>query len=314
VTRHLALVGPTSIGKSELALLVATALGDVEIVSLDSMQVYRGMDIGTAKPTHAERAMVRHHIVDVADPSEVWSVARTQELARIAIADIEARGRRALLVGGTGLYVRAVVDDLEIPGQNLAVRDHWLHATADASGLAAAYARLVALDPVAATHIEPNNRRRLVRALEVIEVTGRAFSSFGPGFTTYDRPALDVTLVGLWRPGPVLARRIATRFATMRAAGLVDEVRGLLARPGGLSVTAAQAIGYSETVAHLRGEESSLDAAFDRAVVRTRQFARRQRVWFRRDPRIQWIAGADNPKELVPAILAAWPESVPVTT
>jgi tRNA dimethylallyltransferase len=314
VTRHLALVGPTATGKSELALEVAAAAADVEIVSLDSMQVYRGMDIGTAKPTPAQRAAVPHHLVDVADPAEVWSVARTQRLARAAIADIETRGQRALLVGGTGLYVRAVVDDLAIPGQDLDIRARWFAATADESGLAAAHARLRSLDPVAAEHIEPNNRRRIVRALEVIDLTGRPFSSFGPGFGVYQRPVVDVTLVGLWFPRPVLAERIASRFAAMRAAGLVDEVRTLLARPGGLSLTAAQAIGYAEAIAYLRGDEPTLDGALARAVQRTRQFARRQRMWFRRDPRVHWIAGSENPREVLPAILATWTDSVPATT
>jgi tRNA dimethylallyltransferase len=311
VTRHLALVGPTATGKSALALALAAATSDVEIVSLDSMQVYRGMDVGTAKPTRAERAAVPHHLVDVADPDDVWSVARTQHLARIAVADIEARGKRALLVGGTGLYVRAVVDDLDIPGQDLDVRARWLAATADDCGLAAAYARLHALDPVAAAHIEPNNRRRLVRALEVIDITGRRFSSFGPGFGVYQPPVLDVTLLGLSVPPAELAERISTRFAAMRGAGLVDEVRDLLARPHGLSPTAAQAIGYAEAIAYLRGEEPTLDAAFARAVQRTRQFARRQRVWFRRDPRVHWIAGSADPRQLVPEILATWTDSVP---
>jgi tRNA dimethylallyltransferase len=314
VTRHLALVGPTASGKSDLALAIAGAHADVEIVSLDSMQVYRGMDIGTAKPTATERAAIPHHLIDVVDPDETWSVARTQMLARAAITDIEARGRRALLVGGTGLYVRAVVDDLEIPREDLDVRERLRRETADAGGLARGYARLNACDPGAAALIEPNNQRRIVRALEVIEVTGRPFSSFGPGFGAYAPPVLDVTLVGVWLPRAVHAARVAARLGAMRDAGLLDEVRGLRARPRGLSRTAAQAIGYRETLAHLTGAEPSLDAAFEQAIQRTRRFARRQRMWFRRDPRVQWFAAAENPQEARPAILATWRDSVRATS
>ena len=296
MTRHLALVGPTASGKSALALAIARAAGDVEIVSLDSMQVYRGLDIGTAKPTAAERAEVVHHLVDVADPAEEWSVRRTQQGAREAITAIEARGRRALLVGGTGLYVRAVVDELTIPPTDPAVR-----AAIDAEAardLGAAYARLTHADPAAAARMEPGNRRRIVRALEVIELTGRPFSSFGPGIDDYGPPAIDVTLLGVAVEPADLARRIEVRFAAMRAAGLVDEVRALADRP--LSRTAREAIGYREVLAHLAGE-MSLDDALDAAVRRTRRFARRQRVWFRRDPRIQWIE-AEGP---VPALVGA---------
>lgn len=305
MTRHLALVGATASGKSAVALELAARAEDVEIVSLDSMQVYRGMDVGTAKPTPQERAAVVHHLVDVADPDEDWSVVRTQRLARAAIADIEARGRRALLVGGTGLYVRAVVDDLAVPGGDETVRARLRRETASDDGLARAYARLTELDPGAAERIEPGNRRRVVRALEVIESTGRPFSSFGPGIDRYGPPAFDVRLVGLWLPRDVLARRIAARLEAMVAAGLVDEVRALADRPGGLSRTAAQAIGYQELLSHVRGERGLADA-LDLALRRTRRFARRQRVWFRRDPRITWIGTAGNGVALADAVLACW--------
>ena len=216
MTRHLALVGPTATGKSAIALEIARAMGDIEIVSLDSMQVYREMNIGTAKPTDEEMAEVPHHLVDVADPSEPWSVARTQELARAAIASIEARGKRAILVGGTGLYVQAVVDGLTLPGEHLPTRAALLAATDDAAGLAAAYARLRALDPEAAARTEPGNRRRIVRALEVIETSGRPFSSFGPGIQAYGPPLLPVTLVGCWVPR---ARARRTDRAAVRGDG-----------------------------------------------------------------------------------------------
>jgi len=306
VTRHLAIVGATASGKSALALAIAGEVGDAEIVSLDSMQVYRGMDIGTAKPSLAERAAVPHHLVDVADPSEEWSVRGTQEAARDAIADIEHRGRRAVLVGGTGLYVRAVVDALPVPGTDTGVRAVLEAQTATADGLARAYRLLCARDRRAAARIEPSNRRRIVRALEVIEVTGRPFSSFGEGLTEYGRPALDVTLVGIALTRDDVATRIARRFAAMRDAGLVDEVRVLAANPRGLSRTARQAIGYKELLAHLDGEITTLDEALDLAVRRTRKFARRQRVWFRRDPRITWLPGCGNSSELVQACLARW--------
>jgi tRNA dimethylallyltransferase len=296
LTRHLALVGPTASGKSAFALDLARTLGDVEIVSLDSMQVYRGLDLGTAKPSPAERAEVVHHLIDVADPSEDWSVRRTQTDARAAIAGIEARGGRALLVGGTGLYVRAVVDDLSIPPTDAAVRAA-IDAEADRD-LPMLYERLARIDPAAAARMEPGNRRRIVRALEVIELTGRPFSSFGPGIDAYGPPAIDVTMLGLAVAPAELARRIEGRFAAMRAQGLVDEVRALATRP--LSRTAREAIGYREVLDHLAGE-CTLDDALDAAVRRTRRFARRQRVWFRRDPRVQWIQTA----AAVPALAGA---------
>ncbi len=306
MTRHLAIVGATASGKSALALAVAGAVGDAELVSLDSMQVYRGMDIGTAKPTVAERGTIPHHVIDVADPSDEWSVRATQLAARNAIADIERRGRRAVLVGGTGLYVRAVVDALEVPRTDLAVRTALEARTSTDEGLAAAYRELDARDPIAATRIEPLNRRRIVRALEVIEVTGRPFSSFGTGLEEYGPPALDVTLVGIALARDEIAARIARRFATMREAGLVEEVRSLAADPRGLSRTARQAIGYKELLAHLSGETATLDEALDLAVRRTRKFARRQRVWFRRDPRITWLAPGGNSPGLLDAVLARW--------
>jgi tRNA dimethylallyltransferase len=300
VTRpHLAIVGPTASGKSALALEVARAFGDVEIVSIDSMQVYRGLDVGTAKPSLTERAAVPHHLIDVADPVDEWSVARFQQEARAAVADIEARGRRALLVGGTGLYVQAVVDPLTFPPEDRAVRDAILARTDDT------HAELARLDPTAAARIEPTNVRRIARALEVIELTGRPFSSFGPGLQDYGATVFPVRIAGVWLPRAVLAERIACRVAAMCDAGLVDEVRDLAAH-GDLSRTAQQAIGYQEILGHLAGDEPSLEAALDAIVVRTRQFARRQRMWFRRDPRIQWFGVPANPCSALPALLASW--------
>ena len=266
-----------------------------------------------------------HHLIDVADPSEEWSVRETQTAARAAIAGIEARGRRALLVGGTGLYVRAVVDGLSVPPRDMEVRVALEQQTSSAAGLARAYDRLVAADPLAASRIEPGNARRIVRALEVLDSTGQLFSSFGAGLREYGPPAFDVALVGVWLPRAELSGRITARFAEMRAAGLEAEVRTLTHRHPiriddsseessirirGLSRTAAQAIGYKELLAHFDGEIPSLGAAFELAVRRTRQFARRQRVWFRRDPRIRWVGTARNPDDLAPVVMALWETGV----
>jgi tRNA dimethylallyltransferase len=296
---HLALVGPTASGKSALALEVARRLPDVELVSVDSMQVYRGMDVGTAKPTPAERAEVPVHLVDIADPSEDFSVVEFQAAALSVLADVEARDHRALLVGGTGLYLRAVVDGLSVPPQWPAVRAE-LEAEPDTASL---HRRLAGLDPVAAARMTPTNRRRVVRALEVVVGSGRPFSSFGVGLDVH--PPVPFLLAGVWLPREVVGERIARRFAAMVGAGLVGEVAALAARPRGLSRTASQALGYREVLAHLRGE-CSLDEAVDEAVRRTRRFARRQRVWFRRDPRVTWYGCEENPVALTGALLGDW--------
>jgi tRNA dimethylallyltransferase len=302
VPAHLALVGPTASGKSALALHVARALGDVEIVSVDSMQVYRGLDIGTAKPDAAERATVPHHLIDVADPTEEWSVARFQAEARAAVADIQGRGRRALLVGGTGLYVQAVVDDLRFPGEDLELRRELEAWTAEPGGVAAAYAELETHDPVAATRIDPHNARRIVRALEVIRLTGEPFSSFGPGVSTFGPTAFPVALVGIWLPREALARRIEARVTAMQRQGFVAEVDRLRDR---LSRTARQAIGYREVLDVIAGRCSESEA-FATMTRRTRSFARRQRMWFRRDPRITWLGAPENPCVVLSTLLAMW--------
>jgi tRNA dimethylallyltransferase len=304
VTRpHLAIVGPTASGKSALALELARAYGDVELVSVDSMQVYRGLDIGTAKPSKAERAQVPHHLIDVADPDDEWSVQRFQQEARDAVADIESRGKRALLVGGTGLYVQAVIDPLTFPPEDRAVRAAILERGSDL------YTELQQVDPAAAASIEPGNTRRLARALEVIEITGRPFSSFGTGIQTFGETVFPVRIAGVWLPRDVLAARIVARVEQMRADGLVDEVRHLQER-GALSRTAAQAIGYREVLTALDGVgldgNTGLEPALEAIVVRTRQFARRQRMWFRRDPRITWFGSPGNPCTVLPALLTSW--------
>lgn len=293
-------------GKSALGLTIAETLGDVEIVSVDSMQVYRGLDVGTAKPTLDERTRVPHHLVDVADPTEDWSVARFQAAARAAVTEIAARGHRALLVGGTGLYVRAVVDDLRFPGEDAAVRARLEAQAAEPGGLARLYDDLTARDPQAAGRIEPANARRIVRALEVMELTGQPFSASGVGLGHHGDTVLPVRQLGIWLPPRVLDARIRARVDAMYAGGLLDEARALVPttpdRPP-LSRTAAQAIGYREALAVVDGTEPSVDAARTATALRTRQLARRQVRWFRRDPRITWFGTATNPDALAPALL-----------
>ena len=297
----LAVLGPTAGGKSAVAMALAT--GDVgrrlgiELVSIDAMQVYRGMDIGTAKPDARDRAGVRHHLIDLVEASESFTVTRFQSAYREAVADIVVRGARPLLVGGTGLYLRAVVDDLDIPGQWPEVRRR-LEQEAETSGPEALHRRLVAIDPAAAAKMEPSNTRRIIRALEVCEGGGRPFSSYGPGVDNY--PVSTVTQVALRWNREVLARRIRARVVDMLDAGLVAEVERL--RSTGLSRTAAQALGYKEVIAHLDGE-MSLDQTVETVVLRTRQFAVRQERWFRRDPRIRWFDVESDPVAEVAPVL-----------
>ena len=291
----LAIVGPTASGKSEAAVAVAEALG-AEIVSVDSMLVYRGMDIGTAKPSPADRARVPHHLIDVVRPSEPFSVARYRELAETAIRGIRARGRRVLLVGGSGLYFRAIVDRLAFPGMDPRARA-WLQLEARALGPERLHARLAELDPVAAARIDPPNVRRTVRALEVAAVTGRPFSAFAADWARYEPGR--VRAAGIEIPREVLAARIEARVRAMVEEGLVEEVRGLLDRGLGRWLTASQAIGYAEFARHLAGE-LMLEEAVASTVRRTRELARRQMVWFRRDPRIRWFrAGPEGAIALV---------------
>jgi tRNA dimethylallyltransferase len=294
-----AVIGPTASGKSAVAMAAARATGDIELVSVDAMQVYQGMDIGTAKPTPGEQAEVPHHLIDLADPWDDFTVARFQRAFDEAVEDIARRDRRPLLVGGTGLYLRAVVDSLTLPGEWPELRRRF-ESDPDLPGL---YERLARIDPPAAAKIEPTNRRRIARALEVCEGSGRPFSSFGPGVDTY--PESPVVQLALRWPRPVLAERIDRRVQEMMDAGLLDEVRNLLDHPRGLSRTARQALGYKELIDHLEGR-ASLDAAVDAVVTRTRQLAVRQERWFRRDPRVRWIdIEADPVIEALPAVLAA---------
>jgi tRNA dimethylallyltransferase len=280
----IALVGPTAAGKSDLATELARRLPG-EIVNADSMQLYRGMDIGTAKPSVAERSAVPHHVYDIWDVTEEASVAEYQRIALQAVEQIEARGRIPILVGGSGLYVRAVVDRIEFPGTEPAVRAK-LERELEMLGAPALHQRLSTVDPAAAAAILPGNGRRLVRALEVIQITGRPFSATLPSY----EPRPDTVQIGLDHPG--LDARIDTRVDRMWEAGFVEEVRGLL--PLGLrdGRTASRALGYQQVLAFLAGDCTD-DAARAATAQSTRRFARRQRSWFRRDPRVQWVDPGD---------------------
>ncbi|MBT3686868.1 MAG: tRNA (adenosine(37)-N6)-dimethylallyltransferase MiaA [Actinobacteria bacterium] len=295
---HLVLVGTTASGKSALAMEAARRRPGVELVSMDSMQIYRGMDIGTATPSAEERAEVRHHLLDIVDPGEEFTVSEFKASCMTVLADLDERGARGVLVGGTGLHVRAVVDDLEIPGRFDEVRVD-LEAEPDTAAL---HDRLRGLDPVAAERMEPTNRRRVVRALEVCVGSGRPFSSFGPGMNAY--PASPFTQVGVHLPRAVVDRRIAERYEQQLAEGFVDEVRTLASLPGGLSRTARQALGYRQVLDHLEGR-CGLEEAINAAVVATRRFARRQERWFRRDPRLTWMGAEEDPMEVLNQVLAS---------
>jgi tRNA dimethylallyltransferase len=293
-----ALVGATASGKSAVAMAAARRLGDVELVSVDSMQVYRGMDIGTAKPSAAERAEVAHHLLDLVEATDEFTVADFRRAHDTALAEIGARNHRALLVGGTGLHHRVVVDGFDLPGQWPDVRSV-LEAEPDTAAL---YVRLCDVDPAAAAKMESTNRRRIVRALEVCIGSGRPFSSFGPGVDDY--PPSPVTQLGLRWPRAVIAERIAERVQRMISDGLVGEVAALI-EAGGFSRTAAQALGYKELVQVHDGQIGE-DEAIATIITRTRQFAVRQERWFRRDPRIRWIDVEHDPvAEATPIVLAA---------
>jgi tRNA dimethylallyltransferase len=281
------IVGATAAGKSDLAIDLALALGG-EVINADSMQLYRGMDIGTAKLTMAERRGVPHHLLDIWDVTRTASVAEYQVLAGHVIDDIEARGRVPVLVGGSGLYIRAALGDLEFPGTDEGIRSR-LEGELAASGPGALHRRLQTADPAAAAAILPSNGRRIVRALEVIELSGRPFSATLPAYDG-GRPAVQV---GLSVDRPELDRRIEARVDRMRAAGFEAEVRGLAARGLREGRTASRALGYQQILRALDGEWTQ-EQAREETIRSTRRFAHRQESWFRRDPRVSWLApGAD---------------------
>jgi len=278
----LVLVGPTAGGKTALGIALARVLGG-EVVNADAMQLYRGMDIGTAKPSVAERGGVVHHLLDLWEPGEPGSVAEHQRRGRETVDALRARGMASVVVGGSGLYVRALLDDLAFPGTDAGLRSR-LEAELAQRGPAALHARLAVLDPAAAAAVLPTNGRRVVRALEVVELTGEPFAATLP---PYGQPRWDAVQLGLDPPADVLDERIAARVQRMWDAGLVEEVRRL--RAGGLSRTASRALGYAQVLAWLDGDLPDEEAARRETVRATRRFARRQRAWFRRDPRVVWL-------------------------
>jgi len=292
----IAVVGPTAAGKSDLSLVLAREL-DGEVVNADSMQLYRGMDIGTAKLAAAERAGIPHHVLDIWPVTQTAAVSEYQRLARAAIDDIRQRGRTPILVGGSGLYVRGALDNLEFPGTDPGLRAS-LEAELARVGPREMHARLAATDPAAAAAILPGNGRRIVRALEVIELSGRPFSAMLPEYESV-YPAIQL---GIRLPRAVLDQRVADRVARMWRLGLVDEVSGLVAAGLREGRTARAALGYAQVLRFLDGHWSLQEAAAQ-TVRATRRFVRRQESWFRRDPRITWLPG-DSP-DLASLALAA---------
>lgn len=298
----LAVVGPTATGKTALAIALALRLGG-EIVSADSRQLYQGMDIGTAKPTPEERALVPHHLLDIIAPDTPYTLTQYQADAQAAIAAIHARGHLPLLVGGTGLYIRAVVDNLaipEVPPQWDLRRD--LEAQAAREGAAALHRRLTTLDPASAARIDPANVRRVIRALEVCLVTGQPFSTLQGA-----RPSpYRALLLGLTSERARLYERADRRVDAMLAAGLVDEVRALVACGYDWYVPAMTSLGYGEIGGYLRGE-TSLEEAVKRLKYHTHSYIRRQYSWFRPDPRIHWLdSAAPGLEDAALALIRAW--------
>ncbi len=299
----LAIVGPTATGKSDLAVALAQRCG-AEIVNADSMQLYAGLDIGTAKLTPEQRGGIPHHLLDVWPITKSAAVAEYQTLAREVIAQIVGRGRVPLLVGGSGLYLRGAVDHIEFPGESAPVRQRLTTELCEV-GPTTLHGRLRSLDPEAADAILPTNGRRIVRALEVIELTGQPFLARMPPFTS----VYDLLQIGLDRED--LDARVGARVYRMLEGGLLEEIRRLL--PAGLrrSPTAGKALGYAQLLPCLDDEGAvvgDLPTALDATTRATRRFVRRQRSWFRRDPRVRWFDGAsptliDEAAELV----AAWP-------
>lgn len=278
----IAVVGPTATGKSDLALDLAEHLG-AEIINADAMQLYRGMDIGTAKVPRERRRGIPHHQLDVLDVHQEASVAAYQRHGRADLGAIASAGRAAVVVGGSGLYVRALLDDITFPGTDPGLRAE-LEQRAAEEGAGALHAELATVDPEAAQRIDPRNARRVVRALEVVQLTGEPFTAYLP----QHRYAIKATQIGLWRPREVLDAAIDARAATMFEAGLIEETRELVSQGLDHGRTAKTAVGYAQARAVLRGQSDVARAVADTAQA-TRQLARRQLKWFRRDPRVHWI-------------------------
>ena len=289
-------LGPTASGKSDSCMAAALTNGNTELVVCDAMQVYKRMDIGTAKPTVEDQAQVPHHCIDMVAPSERFTVSDYQVKARAAVADITGRGKNALVVAGTGLYLTSLIDELSFPGEWPEIRRE-LQQEPEVSRL---YRQLKELDPEAASKIERSNRRRIERALEVCIGSGKPFSATGPGTGAY--PDNGVVQIGLLWPREMLVARVEQRVHNMMAAGFLDEVQQLR-KDGNMSHTAKQALGYAELLRHLEGK-CTLEQAVGDIVIHTRQFAVRQERWFRRDPRITWVNIERDPVSEIGSVLA----------
>jgi tRNA dimethylallyltransferase len=294
--KPIVILGPTASGKSDAAMAAAQANGNTHIVVCDAMQVYKRMDIGTAKPTTEDQQLVQHHCIDLVAPSARFTVSDYQKDARAAVAKVHEMGANALVVAGTGLYLTSLIDELSFPGEWPAVRAE-LQREPD---VAALYRHLKALDPVAAKNIERSNRRRIERALEVCIGSGKPFSDNAPGTGAY--PDNGVVQIGLLWPRDVLVKRVESRVKTMLQRGFLEEV-AQLRKDGAMSQTARQALGYAELNRHLDGK-CTLDQAVGDIVTHTRQFAVRQERWFRRDPRIRWVHIEKDPVTEIATILA----------
>ena len=294
--KPIVILGPTASGKSDAAMAAAQVNGNTHIVVCDAMQVYKRMDIGTAKPTTEDQQLVQHHCIDLVAPSARFTVSDYQKDARAAVAKIHEAGANALVVAGTGLYLTSLIDELSFPGEWPAVRAE-LQREPD---VAALYSHLKALDPVAAKNIERSNRRRIERALEVCIGSGKPFSDNAPGTGAY--PDNGVVQIGLLWPRDVLVKRVESRVKAMLQRGFLEEV-AQLRKDGAMSQTARQALGYAELNRHLDGK-CTLDQAVGDIVTHTRQFAVRQERWFRRDPRIRWVHIEKDPVAEIAPILA----------
>ena len=294
--KPIVILGPTASGKSDAAMAAAQVNGNTQIVVCDAMQVYKRMDIGTAKPTTEDQQLVQHHCIDLVAPSARFTVSDYQKDARAAVAKIHESGANALVVAGTGLYLTSLIDELSFPGEWPAVRAE-LQREPD---VAALYRHLKALDPVAAKNIERSNRRRIERALEVCIGSGKPFSDNAPGTGAY--PDNGVVQIGLLWPREVLVKRVESRVKAMLQRGFLEEV-AQLRKDGAMSQTARQALGYAELNRHLDGK-CTLDQAVGDIVTHTRQFAVRQERWFRRDPRIRWVHIEKDPVAEIAPILA----------
>jgi tRNA dimethylallyltransferase len=290
------ILGPTASGKSDVAMAAASQVNGAQILAVDAMQVYRGMDIGTAKPTAIDQQGVAHHGIDLVEPSATFTVSDYQAHATATFDQVRSQGGTTILVAGTGLYLTTVIDELTLPGEWPEIR----LALADRSPQSL-FVELSNLDPLAASRIDPANHRRLSRAVEVCLGSGRPFSSFGPGTGAY--PPISTPQIGILWQREALTRRIETRVHQMIDRGLVQEVESLLNRSDPLSRTAAQALGYKEIIAALQGN-CSIEESIATTMLRTRQFAVRQERWFRRDPRIRWIEVFEDPvSEVLPTVL-----------